>query len=124
LAVARDYNIPAWYRVHALARAFRPYNGSEVRFEPNEMCSLLRTVNRSTGEEKPMARQNLGRSIRQAVALGYLLEGSSTRLLLIPSMFILTDTPSGSPSIQRGSVKPVSSDLMPNVIRSDDSAGP
>ena len=105
LAIAQDHNVPAWFRVHALARAFRPYDGAEVTFEPGEMCSLLHTVNRSTGGQKPMARQNLSRAVRQAIDLGYLLSGSSARVLLIPGHFILTETPGASALIQRGSLK-------------------
>jgi hypothetical protein len=91
--MACDHDLPSWFRVHALARAFRPYQDSGVHFESGEVCGLLQVVNRRTGELVAMDRKNLYRAIAQGVRRGYLREGSTPTYLSVPGRFVLTETP-------------------------------
>lgn len=79
---AGDPRMPKWLRVAALAYGSHADNG-HARFKRSEVALILGTVDPQTGEVKPYA--NVRRAITEAVAYGWLEEGSYWGCLIVPA---------------------------------------
>lgn len=79
---ALDDSLPDWLRVAALAYGKHSANG-HANLGPGELARTLASVNRETGEIRP--NQNVNRAIANAVRHGWLVGGSKSRCLVVPS---------------------------------------
>lgn len=79
---AGDPRMPHWLRVASLAYGSHTDNG-HAKFKRSEVALILGTVDRETGEVKPYA--NVRRAIAEAVAYGWLEEGSYWGCLIVPA---------------------------------------
>ena len=79
-----DRRLPKWLRVAALAYGSHENNG-HARFKRGEVALILAVVDHETGEVVPLDRRAVFRVIQQAVAYGWLDEGSTARCLIVPA---------------------------------------
>ncbi len=81
---AGDKRLPKWLRVAALAYGSHENNGHAL-FRRGEVALVLATVDHGSGAVVPLDRRDVFRSIQQAVAYGWLEEGSTARCLIVPA---------------------------------------
>ncbi|EWT04651.1 hypothetical protein N864_10855 [Intrasporangium chromatireducens Q5-1] len=81
---AGDPRLPLWLRVVSLAYGKHRANG-HAPFDPGQVALVLSTVDPDTGELITPKRQNVHRAIKAAVDYGFILDGSSSRCLVVPS---------------------------------------
>ncbi|MDO9498111.1 MAG: hypothetical protein Q7J48_20575 [Nocardioides sp.] len=79
-----DHNLPKWLRVTCLAYGAHQNNG-HANFKRGEVALVLATIDTETGAIYPLDRRDVFRAIRQAVAFGWLEEGSTARCLIVPA---------------------------------------
>lgn len=94
--------LPYWLRVTAAAYGSHGENG-HARFKRGDLALILANPDPETGEIKPYS--NVGRAIADAVAYGWLEEGSYWGCLIVPAHSIrrgdLTRRPSKCPQAGR-----------------------
>lgn len=81
---AGDPNLPDWLRVACLAYGNHRANGHAM-FGPGSIGLVLARVDPTSGEIKPLMRQNVQRAINKAIEYSWLGEGSTTRCLVVPA---------------------------------------
>lgn len=81
---AGDPRLPLWLRAASLAYGKHRANG-HAPFDAGQVALVLSTVDEDTGEIVPAARQDVYRAVRAAVKYGFLLEGSTSRCLRVPT---------------------------------------
>lgn len=74
--------LPAWVRVSLLAYGSHRANG-HAPFKPGDIALVLGTVDKATGEIRPMDKSNVQREIRRAVQAGWLDDRSSSLCLVV-----------------------------------------